>query len=419
LPSWYKKDIQIDSSDKADFDAINTLKSTYDLIKIEDEQDLDKPYTVNNYASLKKDYDQARKQLDKYFKIEDLGEIKTAILNIKNPYKEESRQEDLQDDRDAYKNGYDGAFLADGDHFLVKSNTEQIHILGNKQDIAGFKKFVNAATTQPATSAETFDKKNLFKVTPKQAADKKAIIKASIATQYIGFGEGITGSSTESYRQQVLQQTFKQIPKVGDVVTMTFEIDYKDVEVAAKITALEINLEKSISNKGFAVDLENIKTGKKYEVYVDTDGSISQFVGKKGLKIGTDNYIKEFNIDAQESNIVNSGNYSADDVIFVSIPGKRGDASVAKREQDKTIKEAIKAVEAGATILTDNKAYTDASTYNTGEKRLYANMESKGYTYSEITVDGQLIGTWRKSTQPSTNPNQHDINNLPNINPCG
>ena len=146
LPSWYKKDIQIDSSDKADFDAINTLKSTYDLIKIEDEQDLDKPYTVNNYASLKKDYDQARKQLDKYFKIEDLGEIKTAILNIKNPYKEESRQEDLQDDRDAYKNGYDGAFLADGDHFLVKSNTEQIHILGNKQDIEGFKKFVNSAT---------------------------------------------------------------------------------------------------------------------------------------------------------------------------------------------------------------------------------------------------------------------------------
>jgi len=33
-------------------------------------------------------------------------------------------------------------FLMDGDHFLVKSNTEQIHILGNKQDIEGFKKFV-------------------------------------------------------------------------------------------------------------------------------------------------------------------------------------------------------------------------------------------------------------------------------------
>jgi hypothetical protein len=163
-----------------------------------------------------------------------------------------------------------------------------------------------APIAQPSTSGETFDKKNLFKVTPKQAADKKAIIKASIATQYIGFAEGIIGSSTESYRQQA------------------------------------------------------------------------------GL-------------------FANTGKYSANDVIFVSIGGRRGTVEQQKTQQDRTIKEAIKAVEAGATILTDNKAYTDASTYNTGEKRLYANMESKGYTYSEITVDGQLIGTWRKPTQPSTN----------------
>jgi hypothetical protein len=148
--------------------------------------------------------------------------------------------------------------------------------------------------------------KNLFTVKPIQAADKKAVAKASIATQFIGFGEGIVGSSTETYRQQA----------------------------------------------------------GKY---------------------------------------ANTGNYSANDVIFVSVPGKRGDAAIAKREQDKTIKEAIKAVEAGATILVDNKAYTEASTYNIGEQRLLKNLEDKGYTYSEITVDGQLIGTWSKlTTQPST-----------------
>jgi hypothetical protein len=158
--------------------------------------------------------------------------------------------------------------------------------------------------TEPSTSAEIFNKKNLFKVTPIQAADKKATIKASIATQYIGFGEGIAGSSTEIYRQQA--------------------------------------------------------------------GAFA-----------------------------NTGNYSANDVIFVSIPGKRGNADVAKREQDKTINEAIKAVEAGAIILTDNKAYTESSTYNTGEQRLYKNMEAKGYNYSEIMVDGQLIGTWSKTTQPT------------------
>jgi len=153
-----------------------------------------------------------------------------------------------------------------------------------------------------ASTTDKFSKKNIFTVTPIQAADKKAVIKASIATQFIGFGEGIAGSSTETYRQQA--------------------------------------------------------------------GALA-----------------------------NTSKYSTDDMIFVSIGGKRGTETQQKTQQDRTIKEAIKAVEAGATILTDNKAYTDASSYNTGEKRLYKNMEAKGYNYSEITVDGQVIGTWSK-TQP-------------------
>ena len=163
--------------------------------------------------------------------------------------------------------------------------------------------------TGAPVSTDKFAKKNIFTVTPIQAADKKAVTKASIATQFIGFGEGITGSSTETYRQQA-------------------------------------------------------------------------------------------------GELANTGNYSADDVIFVSIGGKRGTEVQEKTQQDRTIKEAIKAVEAGATILTDNKAYTDASSYNTGEKRLYANMESKGYNYSEVTVDGQVIGTWSKATtQPTVSSN--------------
>ena len=167
-------------------------------------------------------------------------------------------------------------------------------------------------STQPSTSVKNFNKKNLFTVTPQQGvSDNKAKAKASIATQYIGFGEDIVGkdgkrSTTQIYREQA----------------------------------------------------------GKY---------------------------------------ANTGNYSVSDVIFVSVPGLRGNDKIAKREQDKTINEAIKAVEAGATILTDNKAYTDASSYNTGEKRLYKNMEAKeGYNYSEITVDGQVIGTWSKTQSQTT-----------------
>ena len=158
-------------------------------------------------------------------------------------------------------------------------------------------------TVTPASNITT--KKNIFTVTPIQAADKKAVAKASIATQFIGFGEGISGSSTESYRQEV-------------------------------------------------------------------------------------------------GELANTDNYSPNDVIFVSIGGKRpaNNLELRKSQQDRTIKEAIKAVEAGATILTDNKSYIDSSDYNEGEKRLYANMEAKGYNYSEVTVDGQVIGTWSKAVEP-------------------
>lgn len=161
-----------------------------------------------------------------------------------------------------------------------------------------------------STSANKFNKKSIFSVVPKQGvADRKASTKASIATQYIGFGEGIRGSqgqrsSTEIYREQAGQYA-------------------------------------------------------------------------------------------------NTGNYSANDVIFVSIPGKRGAESARKVQQDKTINEAIKALEAGATILTDNKSYIDSSDYNEGEKRLYKTLLEKGYNYSEITEDGQVIGTWTKSLTPT------------------
>ena len=166
-----------------------------------------------------------------------------------------------------------------------------------------------ATQPQAPTTTDKFAKKNIFTVTPQQGvSDNKAKAKASIATQYIGFGEGIVGkdgkrSSTQIYREQV------------------------------------------------------------------------------GV-------------------FANTGNYSSNDVIFVSVPGLRGDEAIAKREQDKTIKEAIKAVEAGATILTDNKKYIDSSAYNTGEKKLYNAMQDKRYNYSEITVDGQTIGTWSKLQTP-------------------
>ena len=175
-----------------------------------------------------------------------------------------------------------------------------------------FKNFVSAAFV---STTPTFEKKDRFTVIPQAGVkDAKALIKASIATQFIGFGEGI--------------------------------------------------------------------------------------VGKDGKRSTTQIY------RGQAGTLANTGKYSGTDVIFVSVPGLRGDAAIVKREQDKTIREAIKAIEAGATILTDNKAYIDSSNYNTGEKRLYQKLEAKGYNYSEIKIDGQPIGTWRKAAVPTTQPGE-------------
>ena len=102
----------------------------------------------------------------------------------------------------------------------------------------------------------------------------------------------------------------------------------------------------------------------------------------------------------QAGDKANTGDYNSQDTIFVSVPGKRGNAETRKQYQDKTIKEAIKAIEAGATLITDNIDYINNSDYNEGEKRLYQNLEHKGYHYETITVGNSKVGKWTKqSTQ--------------------
>jgi hypothetical protein len=325
-------------------------------------------------------------------------------------------------------------------------------------------------TTQ-VVDKNQLQKKNIFSVKPLTDTDKKAIIKASVATQYIGFGEGIAGSSTESYRQQVLEQSKNNIEistqkytrqsVENDVNTMYLFTD--NAERTSSPNSNSENVDKntwyykkyksktnkpihfgSLNNPTSAVirGLNNAYpistmsaygtnwTDNNFELFKHTiDDEINQIkkdlpkfsklkignyrIGQGGLKAKLplqhqnylDNKLKEIGIDntqsepkiINKSSIVNSNNYSSNDVVFVSIVGKRGNEQVRKEQQDKTIKEALKAIEAGATLITDNKSYVESSTYNEGEKRLAKNLEAKGYIYSEQTIDGQVIGVWNKN----------------------
>jgi hypothetical protein len=165
----------------------------------------------------------------------------------------------------------------------------------------------NSKPTQDSNQeSNIFSVKNLFTVNPIQKADTKAISKASIATQFIGYGSGIPNSSTELYRQQAGQYA-------------------------------------------------------------------------------------------------NTGKYSSNDVIFVSVPGKRGNENIRHKQQSLTIKEAEKALLAGATLLTDNKEYTEKSNYNEGEKRLLKYFTNKGYFYSEININNEKIGVWNLNQESNKN----------------
>ena len=175
-----------------DRELLKNIRIVFDLyryVKIESEEDLMKQYDDTDYIYNIIEYEKARKYVDENLDSkqirENIGQIKTAILNIKNPYIEEIIQEDLQNDRDAYRNGHDGAFLMDGDHFLVKSNTNQIHELGSKQDIDGFREFVQG---------KSFDKELAQKIQSKHVE--------TISTQLDTLPKN---TITEEQKQQILE----------------------------------------------------------------------------------------------------------------------------------------------------------------------------------------------------------------------
>lgn len=204
-----------------------------------------------------------------------------------------------------------------GENYLKAST----HIVfGNKNDYwesSGQNKFIEALTeaynnvvpnTQINSQVQQATAAIPLNITPAKSVDKKATAKGSISNKFIGFADGIQGSSTAEYARQ-------------------------------------------------AGDRANI------------------------------------------------GNYSSADTVFVSIPGMRGNTEVRHAQQDRTIQEALKALNAGATLITDNEAYTKSSSYNEGEKRLAEALRQARAQYSERIVDGQTLGIWKLNpTTPQQAP---------------
>ena len=121
-----------------------------------------------------------------------------------------------------------------------------------------------------------------------------------------------TQSQVQPVQQSVQESSEAGVPKKGDVVTLEFYFEKENKLVPVKVTIeniKEIEQGRTVikDNKGniieeipgsieYELNLRSNK-GKTYSVTVGTDGNITQFLGDKGgLKVGTDNYIPEFNL---------------------------------------------------------------------------------------------------------------------------
>ncbi|MFW9600941.1 MAG: hypothetical protein ACMV1B_01305 [Prevotella sp.] len=91
----------------------------------------------------------------------------------------------------------------------------------------------------------------------------------------------------------------------------------------------------------------------------------------------------------------NTGSYTPDDVVFVSINGG-SDSAIRNELRSKTIEEALVAGKTGATLITDNASYIASKEYNkSGEGRLAKALEDNGFEYGEQVVGKHTVGVWR------------------------
>ena len=156
--------------------------------------------------------------------------------------------------------------------------TEELNTELPSDTIPQFKKRNTAASTQPATNIKP-GVSELFESNPELAND---------VYEVLGFKQG------------------KTIPKKGDIVTLEFYFEKEDKTIPVKTKILSIDDATATSTKNgvttrpygesYELQLESISNEKKYKVTVEEDGSISIFWDKSGTKpkIGTDNYIPEF-----------------------------------------------------------------------------------------------------------------------------
>lgn len=200
--------------------------------------------------------------------------------------------------------------------------------------------------------------------------------------QYAGeFGEY---QVTDADRQTALKEKSKVVDQINQLKKDLDLSQYKksDKSDAINIGSSEKNEIKQEETKVILPKLPNVSEAIHAKDQAKSDKA-TKFIGFGAKGSSTDAYRKAW------GNRANSGQYTNQDTVFVSINGKRaGRVSI----HDSTFKNELqKAVDAGAKIIADTKAHRERS-HNIGEQELASWLQSVGY--QELT-DGQ----WTKGVE--------------------
>lgn len=141
------------------------------------------------------------------------------------------------------------------------------------------------------------------------------------------------------------------------------------------MSELNIPANTDILHTRMAADLRNATSPYAQKDLRKAKGA-TKFIGRGSLASSTNRYMMA------AGNLANCGEYQATDVIFVSAEGaRRGRVAIDKVELQK-------AVNAGATFITDNE-YDRTRTYNVGEREVSAFLLKAGY-------NDKGSGRWKK-----------------------
>lgn len=200
----------------------------------------------------------------------------------------------------------------------------------------------------------------------------------------------------EIYRDKVKHvEYFKQYlsPKLEQETKKETVTEDKKKEIKSKLTVknkFKVTVPEGIN------DTKAITKASIADYYIGFGEDIK---GKDGRGSTTEVYRKQ--IEEQNLYLVNPTKVEPNSVVFVSVAGRRGDASIRKREQDKTIRAALSAIEQGAILVKDSEEKLKDDSYNEGEQRLSANLKAKGYEVMDFPSKGIAVWFNNKGIQPT------------------